>query len=34
MPLITRGLLPDLKPASSKEAAIFLKRNQKFCDWR
>jgi len=28
--LITQGLRPDLKPACSKEAAIRLKRNQKF----
>ena len=30
MPLITQGLRPDLKAACSKEAAILLKRNQKF----
>jgi hypothetical protein len=32
MPLIMQGLRPDLKPASSKEAAILLKRNQKFSE--
>jgi hypothetical protein len=31
--LITQGLLPDLKPASSREAAVFLKRNQRFPEW-
>ena len=34
MPLITQGLRPDLKPASSNEAAILLKRNQKFSESR
>jgi hypothetical protein len=33
VPLITQGLLPDLKPASSKEAAVLLKRNQRFSEW-
>jgi hypothetical protein len=28
--LITQGLRPDLKPVRSQEAAIRLKRNQKF----
>jgi hypothetical protein len=28
--LITQGLRPDLNPARSKEAAIRLKRHQKF----
>jgi hypothetical protein len=34
MPLITQGLRPDLKPASAEEAAILLKRNQKFSERR
>jgi hypothetical protein len=33
VPLITQGLLPDLKPASSKEATVLLKRNQRFSEW-
>ena len=32
MPLITQRLRPDLTQASSKEAAIFLKRKQKFSE--
>jgi len=34
MPLITQRLRPDLKQASSKEAAILLKRKQKFSERR
>ena len=34
MRLITQRLRPDLKQASSKEAAILLKRKQKFSERR
>jgi len=34
MPLITQCLRPDLKQASSKEAAILLKRKEKFSERR
>jgi hypothetical protein len=34
MPLITQGLRPELKSASTEEDAIFLKRNQKFSERR